>query len=372
MVIKETNYHILVCGGRTNLDYEYVDNILSTILNELDVDDCEFVSGGCKGIDLLGEQFAKTHNYTIKQFLPDWKKFGRAAGIKRNAEMINYIKKFDNSIVIAFWNGESHGTKFTIENAKKNDIPVYVFRYDKNELTEGVRYENNNFIFDYVTDKDTDIIKLTNIEIKPSKFHHSVYYYGYKANCKTDIYHNFIKYLKMSDITGDIKQFVDIAIDDLINKVTDIDYVIYPQSHCRLNDYMAKRICDNFNCYKWCVSKNTPNKVQFDWEKFYSKFKGNDEYKNKITNYISNFMNVINKSNSFNFTKQVPPKYRQYITNFLIIDDTEYINYILNSKNILIVDDILSTGATINEIITMLNNVGYKGNIIVFSLINNR
>ena len=43
--------------------------------------------------------------------------------------MISYISQFERPAVIAFWNGESRGTKFTIEQAKKKGIPVYIYYY---------------------------------------------------------------------------------------------------------------------------------------------------------------------------------------------------------------------------------------------------
>lgn len=54
-------------------------------------------------------------------FIPDWKKYGRSTGIRRNKDII------DNSdIVVAFWDGESRGTKNSINQAKKADKPCHI------------------------------------------------------------------------------------------------------------------------------------------------------------------------------------------------------------------------------------------------------
>ena len=121
--------HIIVCGGKTEHPQEKVDGFILGVLSELGITDCEIVSGGCKGADISGEKFAEAHGFEVVRFLPDWRSYGRSAGIRRNAEMVNYISQFECSLVIAFWNGQSRGTKFTIELARKKGIPVYIYCY---------------------------------------------------------------------------------------------------------------------------------------------------------------------------------------------------------------------------------------------------
>ena len=43
--------------------------------------------------------------------------------------MVNHISQFEHPLVIAFRNGESRGTKFTIELAKKKGILDYICYY---------------------------------------------------------------------------------------------------------------------------------------------------------------------------------------------------------------------------------------------------
>ena len=128
-MISEAKYHIIVCGGKTEHPQETVNGFILEVLSELGITDCEIVSGGCKGADISGEKFAEAHGFEVVRFLPDWKTFGRSAGIRRNAEMVNYISRFEHPLVIAFWNGESRGTKFTIELARKKGIPVFIRYY---------------------------------------------------------------------------------------------------------------------------------------------------------------------------------------------------------------------------------------------------
>ena len=127
--MQDKTAHIIVCGGKTEHPQEVVDKFILGVLAELGLTDCVIVSGGCKGADISGEKFAEARGFEVVRFLPDWKTYGRAAGIRRNAEMISHISQFERPAVIAFWNGESRGTKFTIEQAKKKGIPVYIYYY---------------------------------------------------------------------------------------------------------------------------------------------------------------------------------------------------------------------------------------------------
>lgn len=77
-------------------------------------DTCEIVSGGAVGVDKLAEEYAKAHGIPVTVFLPEYKRFGRAAPLKRNEQIVDYA-----DLVIAFWNGRSRGTKYTIEYCRR-------------------------------------------------------------------------------------------------------------------------------------------------------------------------------------------------------------------------------------------------------------
>lgn len=82
----------------------------------------EIVSGGAKGVDTCARVYAHSHQIKLTEFLPEYKKYGRSAPLKRNISIIEYA-----DLVLAFWDGTSHGTKFVIDNCKKRGIPVRVY-----------------------------------------------------------------------------------------------------------------------------------------------------------------------------------------------------------------------------------------------------
>lgn len=82
----------------------------------------EIVSGGAKGIDSCAEQYAQSQGVPVRVFLPDYKKYGKNAPLKRNLEIIRYA-----DTVLAFWDGNSKGTKYVIDECKKSGKPVRIF-----------------------------------------------------------------------------------------------------------------------------------------------------------------------------------------------------------------------------------------------------
>jgi len=88
----------------------------------------EIVSGGAKGVDTCARQYANANGIKLTEFLPDYKRYGRGAPLKRNLEIIAYA-----DVVLAFWDGESRGTKYVIDNCKKQGIPVkvHLFKHEK-------------------------------------------------------------------------------------------------------------------------------------------------------------------------------------------------------------------------------------------------
>ena len=106
---------VIIAGGRDFTDYMKLASACDALLREVTVS--EIVSGTAKGADQLGERFANGGGYPIKRFPADWDKHGKAAGPKRNAEMAEYA-----DCLIAFWDGQSKGTKNMIDTAKKKGL----------------------------------------------------------------------------------------------------------------------------------------------------------------------------------------------------------------------------------------------------------
>lgn len=96
---------------------------ISNLEEYLPQDVTEIISGGARGVDTSAKMYALTHGIKLTEFLPQYEKYGRAAPLKRN---ITIIENAD--LVLAFWDGTSHGTKFVIDHCKKRNIPIVIHK----------------------------------------------------------------------------------------------------------------------------------------------------------------------------------------------------------------------------------------------------
>jgi len=81
----------------------------------------EIVSGGAVGVDSCAAAYAKEKGIRLTEFLPQYERYGRAAPIVRNKEIVDYSDK-----IIAFWDGSSKGTLSVIKYAQKTGKPCEV------------------------------------------------------------------------------------------------------------------------------------------------------------------------------------------------------------------------------------------------------
>lgn len=114
---------VAVIGSR-NLSLENLEDFLP-------LDTTELVSGGARGIDSCAKYYAKKNNIPIKEFLPDYNSFGRSAPLKRNLQIVDYA-----DMVLAFWDGKSHGTKYVIDACRKTNTALKIFIYNNKKFEE--------------------------------------------------------------------------------------------------------------------------------------------------------------------------------------------------------------------------------------------
>jgi predicted Rossmann fold nucleotide-binding protein DprA/Smf involved in DNA uptake len=80
----------------------------------------EVVSGGAKGIDFQGEEYANCRGIPVKKFIADWYANGKAAGPIRNKQMARYS---DGALII--WDGSSKGSSNMKEEMLKLNKKVF-------------------------------------------------------------------------------------------------------------------------------------------------------------------------------------------------------------------------------------------------------
>jgi len=114
---------VIIAGSRSFTDYSKLKKVCDHILQHME--DIEIVSGGARGADKMGENYAEERGYPIEKFPADWKQYNKQAGYIRNEEMAVYADG-----LIAFWDGESRGTSHMINLAKKHGLELTVVKFE--------------------------------------------------------------------------------------------------------------------------------------------------------------------------------------------------------------------------------------------------
>ena len=115
---------VVVAGCRDYDDYneakKYIDFCISEIRKKYKI---VFISGGCRGADLLGERYAMENGFNVERYLAKWEEYGKSAGPRRNRKMAESA-----DFVVCFWDGKSRGSRSMINYAKELNKPIKIKR----------------------------------------------------------------------------------------------------------------------------------------------------------------------------------------------------------------------------------------------------
>jgi hypothetical protein len=120
---------VLVTGSR---DWPNRDAVTFTLLNERARGDFILVHGDCPtGADRFAREHAKAYGIATEVYPADWARFGRAAGPKRNQEMV------DSGIDVchAFPLGVSRGTRDCMRRVEHAGVPLIVHEGAEDDAT---------------------------------------------------------------------------------------------------------------------------------------------------------------------------------------------------------------------------------------------
>jgi hypothetical protein len=140
---------VIIAGGRGFSDFELLTDSLDRILSKAFKarDEVRIISGTAQGADRMGEQYAVDHHLEVDRYPADWDRYGRSAGYKRNVQMAKVATH-----LVAFWDGQSRGTKHMIDIAVRLGLTVVVVYYNTSvmekivdgEITERMSFDNPN------------------------------------------------------------------------------------------------------------------------------------------------------------------------------------------------------------------------------------
>ena len=109
---------LAIVGSRGFADRAMMDRALENLRPQI----TEVISGGAAGADTLGEHWAEKRGIPVRVFHPAERK--KSAFHRRNRQIVEAC-----DALIAFWDGRSTGTRYTIDYARQLNRPVTIIRF---------------------------------------------------------------------------------------------------------------------------------------------------------------------------------------------------------------------------------------------------
>lgn len=256
----------------------------------------------------------------------------------------------------------------------------------------GITYDSilQKFVFDFEHDGNDDIISLTGSGYQVEAFG-KCFYYGYEFSDQIDgaTRSAFIKHVKFSEPlqdNPDLTSFIKKAIDNLSHQINLYDYnlVVMPESSSRVDQYMLRYIYRFAQpmLRKMELVKNLPANISFDMDAYEEQYLNDvlengrprytKEQKEEAKQSINQMLELIHKKDYFTIAKDVKKsRFRPYMMQFLKFNSKadEELCATIRKQNILIIDDIATSGSTLGEILRTLRILNEDNNITIFSLI---
>ena len=180
--------------------------------------------------------------------------------------------------------------------------------------------------------------------------------------------------------------FIKKAVDNLSHKINLYDYnlVVMPESSSKVNEYMLRYI------YRFAqptlrkieLVKNLPLNISFDMDAYEQLYlddvleNGRPRYtaaqKEVAKQSINEMLDLIHKKDYFTIAKDVKKsRFRPYMMQFLkfATKADEELCATIRQQNVLIIDDVTTSGSTLNEILRTLRILNEDNDISIFSLI---
>lgn len=257
----------------------------------------------------------------------------------------------------------------------------------KKYVKSGIRFNGEAWEFDDRRNEIDDIVDLVEPQLYQSTLNNYTYWFGYKFN---DAISSKVRSEFIADLKGygdhpltdyQIRRFIERPLGEL-NKVVNLyslDCIVYPVSsrstlvgqikNCLFGYTSRKTFKKSFE-----FVKSAPTDITFDWDLFEATYGGLDDpstYRNMKKYVQETLLPAIHGLDYFSIAQSVKSKYRPYIQNFLNFKNADQLEEYskLQGDNILVVDDINTTGSTLKEILRILNEINNSCNIFVYLLL---
>ena len=257
------------------------------------------------------------------------------------------------------------------------------------KVNEGISFNGKTFDVRFFDSSEDDIIGIVVPFVHESTFDNNVYYFGYKFNkdVPSKIRSKFIHWIKgLEDDKPDVDTVENLVALPLVelNKEVNLSTfscTLYPRSNrsdlTRIIQRSAINVIPRMNIHSFELIKTLPQNIEFDWYQFDNEYTGElgDHQYRQIKDYVNNILlPKIHSLDYFSIAQNVKYKYRPYIKNYLSFENEEQEDAFkaLNGGNILILDDINTSGSTLREILKIIRVLVPESKIYIFTLIGNK
>ncbi len=237
--------------------------------------------------------------------------------------------------------------------------------------------KTGDFVFDWTEDSINDTVHLTKDLYKTSRLD-NVYYFGYQYNDNTPTsvrtqFTQMLRGISTRELNEKDKRiFVEkpLALLSKSEPLHEIDCVVFPRSErSNLNNFQIKIVRKYVGGERIFVEavKNDVKQIGFDYEGY---FRDNPKDTQKLEDNqrksIEEMMDKIHHSDYFHIGSQ-KTKYRDYFTNYLIFPES--IEPLAVANKVLLVDDVATTGATLDLLLKTIKTINPTSEVLIYSII---
>lgn len=114
-----------VVGSKSVTDFQIIKDVINKPINLFEWKITEIVIGGVDYCDLGAALWARQNKVPIRIFQPNWKQWGKRAGLMRNIEIVNYA---DAIIILCEEDVEAFRNLINMAREKHRKIYLYHLR----------------------------------------------------------------------------------------------------------------------------------------------------------------------------------------------------------------------------------------------------
>lgn len=123
----------IIAGSRKGIVRQDVEDAMESCPFESQI--LTVLCGRARGVDIMGQFWAKDRNIPVLIFPADWDRFHKRAGFIRNQQMAE-----NADALVLVWDGKSRGSKDMLQRAERLGLKIHIWIPERYEQDEGIDY----------------------------------------------------------------------------------------------------------------------------------------------------------------------------------------------------------------------------------------